>query len=70
MPYGQQLDIICAALLADRSVWVYQWAMTATTIWMGDLPASAAVALRRGGMFTICAGMSFSVVVSHATHSG
>ena len=70
MPYVQQLESICLSLLADRSGRVYVRAMGATSTWMRDLPATAAGTTGAGMPFTICAGMSFSIVVSRVTHSG
>ena len=44
--------------------------MAATTTWMRDLPTAAAGTMGVGMSFTICAGMSFSFVVSGIAHSG
>ena len=71
MPNRQQLDSICAGLLAGWSVRVYVRAMAATLFSMKDiLPAAAAGALSAGMSFTICAGMSSTIVASHGTYSG
>jgi len=43
--------------------------MAATFTWMRDLPAAATGTMSIGMSFTICTGMSFSIV-PRVTHSG